>query len=86
MSLNNLIFSRKATEMVGKVLKINDIVIYESTVYPGCTEEFCVNFLEKVSNLKFNQDFCGYSPERVNLELITKTNEIKKIIQDQHLL
>jgi len=57
----------KASETVGKVLKPNDIVIYESTVYPGATEEDCVPVLEKFSNLKFNQDFfCGYSPERIN--------------------
>jgi UDP-N-acetyl-D-galactosamine dehydrogenase len=57
----------KATETVGKVLKKGDIVIYESTVYPGCTEEDCVPVLEKNSGLKFNQDFfCGYSPERIN--------------------
>lgn len=57
----------KASETVGKVLKKGDIVIYESTVYPGCTEEDCVPVLEKVSGLKFNQDFfCGYSPERIN--------------------
>jgi UDP-N-acetyl-D-galactosamine dehydrogenase len=57
----------KASETVGKVLKAGDIVIYESTVYPGCTEEDCVPVLEKFSGLKFNQDFfCGYSPERIN--------------------
>jgi UDP-N-acetyl-D-glucosamine/UDP-N-acetyl-D-galactosamine dehydrogenase len=57
----------KASETVGKVLKPGDIVIYESTVYPGCTEEDCVPILEKVSGLKFNQDFfAGYSPERIN--------------------
>lgn len=57
----------KASETVGKVLKRGDIVIYESTVYPGCTEEDCVPLLEKYSGLKFNQDFfCGYSPERIN--------------------
>jgi hypothetical protein len=57
----------KASETVGKVLKPGDIVIYESTVYPGCTEEDCVPVLEKHSSLKFNQDFfCGYSPERIN--------------------
>lgn len=57
----------KASETVGKVLKKGDIVIYESTVYPGCTEEDCVPVLEKHSGLKFNQDFfCGYSPERIN--------------------
>jgi UDP-N-acetyl-D-galactosamine dehydrogenase len=58
---------RKASETVGKVLKKGDIVIYESTVYPGCTEEDCVPVLEKFSGLKFNVDFfCGYSPERIN--------------------
>ena len=57
----------KASEMIGKVLKKDDIVIYESTVYPGATEEDCVPVLEKFSNLKFNVDFfCGYSPERIN--------------------
>ena len=57
----------RASETVGKVLKVGDIVIYESTVYPGCTEEDCVPELEKFSGLTFNQDFyCGYSPERIN--------------------
>lgn len=57
----------KASETVGKILKKGDIVIYESTVYPGCTEEDCVPVLEKFSGLTFNQDFfCGYSPERIN--------------------
>ena len=57
----------KASESIGKVLKKDDIVIYESTVYPGATEEECVPVLEKVSGLIFNQDFfCGYSPERIN--------------------
>ncbi len=57
----------KSSETVGKVLKRGDIVIYESTVYPGATEEDCVPVLERVSGLKFNEDFfCGYSPERIN--------------------
>ena len=57
----------KASESVGKVLKKGDIVVYESTVFPGATEEVCVPVLEKVSGLKFNQDFfAGYSPERIN--------------------
>jgi UDP-N-acetyl-D-galactosamine dehydrogenase len=57
----------KASETVGKVLKKGDIVIYESTVYPGATEEDCVPVLERVSGLRFNVDFfCGYSPERIN--------------------
>lgn len=57
----------KASQVVGKFLKKGDIVIYESTVYPGCTEEDCVPILEQVSGLVFNKDFfCGYSPERIN--------------------
>lgn len=57
----------KASETLGKVLKKGDIVIYESTVYPGATEEDCVPVLERVSGLVYNQDFfCGYSPERIN--------------------
>ena len=57
----------KASETIGKILKTGDIVIYESTVYPGATEEDCVPVLERVSGLTFNQDFfCGYSPERIN--------------------
>jgi len=57
----------KASESIGKVLKKDDIVIYESTVYPGATEEDCVPILEKTSGLKFNEGFfCGYSPERIN--------------------
>ena len=56
-----------SSETVGKLLNTGDIVIYESTVYPGATEEVCVPILEQQSNLKFNQDFyCGYSPERIN--------------------
>jgi len=56
-----------ASEIVGKFLKKEDLVIYESTVYPGCIEDVCVPILEKFSKLKFNQDFfCGYSPERIN--------------------
>ncbi len=57
----------RASETIGKVLKKDDIVIYESTVYPGATEEVCVPILEKASGLKFNKNFyCGYSPERIN--------------------
>jgi UDP-N-acetyl-D-galactosamine dehydrogenase len=57
----------RASETVGEALKAGDIVIYESTVYPGATEEVCVPVLERSSGLKFNQDFyCGYSPERIN--------------------
>ena len=58
---------KSSTTAIGKVLKRGDVVIYESTVYPGCTEEFCVPILEAESGLKFNVDFfCGYSPERIN--------------------
>jgi UDP-N-acetyl-D-galactosamine dehydrogenase len=71
----------KASEMLGKVIKKDDIVIYESTVYPGCTEEDCVPVLEKYSGLKFNQDFyCGYSPERINPgDKINTLTKIKKV-------
>ncbi len=56
-----------ASESIGKILKVDDIVIYESTVYPGCTEEVCVPILEEKSGLKYNEGFyCGYSPERIN--------------------
>ena len=56
-----------ASNTVGQVLKKGDVVVYESTVYPGCTEEICVPILERVSGLKFNRDFfIGYSPERIN--------------------
>ena len=71
----------KASETVGKVLKAGDTVIYESTVYPGATEEVCVPVLEKHSGLKFNQDFyCGYSPERINPgDKVNTLTKIKKI-------
>ena len=58
---------RKASETVGKLLRPGDVVVYESTVFPGCTEEKCVPVLEQMSGLRFNEDFfCGYSPERIN--------------------
>ena len=58
---------KRASESVASILKQGDIVIYESTVYPGCTEEICVPVLESVSGLQYNSDFyCGYSPERIN--------------------
>jgi UDP-N-acetyl-D-galactosamine dehydrogenase len=85
----------KASETVGKAMKSGAVVIYESTVYPGCTEEVCVPVLEKFSGLKFNQDFfCGYSPERINpgdkVNTLTKirkitsgsTPEIAKVVDD----
>ena len=76
--LNHLL---KASKMVGEVLKPGDIVIYESTVYPGCTEEDCVPVLEKFSGLKFNSDFyCGYSPERINPgDKVNTLTKIKKV-------
>ena len=71
----------KASETIGKTLNRGDIVIYESTVYPGCTEEDCVPVLEKFSGLKFNVDFfCGYSPERINPgDKVNTLTKIKKI-------
>ncbi len=71
----------KASRTVGQALKVGDLVIYESTVYPGATEEVCVPVLEQVSGLKFNQDFfCGYSPERINPgDKINTLTKIKKI-------
>ena len=71
----------KASAMLGKVIKKDDIVIYESTVYPGCTEEDCVPVLEKESGLKFNEDFyCGYSPERINPgDKVNTLTKIKKV-------
>ncbi|MDQ5930790.1 MAG: UDP-N-acetyl-D-glucosamine/UDP-N-acetyl-D-galactosamine dehydrogenase, partial [Bacteroidota bacterium] len=70
----------KASEAVGKILKYGDIVIYESTVYPGVTEEQCVPVLEKLSGLKFNVDFfAGYSPERINPG--DKEHTVEKILK-----
>jgi len=70
----------KASETIGKVLEKDDIVIYESTVYPGATEEDCVPVLEKQSGLRFNKEFfCGYSPERINPG--DKVHTVTKIIK-----
>lgn len=71
----------KASETVGKVMQPGSLVIYESTVYPGCTEEICVPVLEKFSVLRFNVDFfCGYSPERINPgDKVNTLTRIKKI-------
>ncbi|QPH38340.1 nucleotide sugar dehydrogenase [Pedobacter endophyticus] len=71
----------EASKMLGIVLKKGDIVIYESTVYPGCTEEDCVPVLEKISGLKYNIDFfCGYSPERINPgDKVNTLTKIKKV-------
>ena len=70
-----------ASQMIGGVLKKDDIVIYESTTYPGCTEEDCVPVLEEFSGLKFNEDFfCGYSPERINPgDKVNTLTKIKKV-------
>ena len=69
-----------ACKKIGKFLKKNSIVIIESTVYPGCTEDFCVPILEKISKLRFNKDFfCGYSPERINPG--DKQHTLEKIIK-----
>lgn len=70
-----------ASEMVGRLLNVGDLVIYESTVYPGCTEEDCVPVLEKKSGLTFNRDFfCGYSPERINPgDKVNTLTKIKKV-------
>ena len=71
---------KDASKIVAKYLKKKDIVVYESTVYPGCTEEACVPVLEKYSKLTFNTDFfCGYSPERINPgDKINTLTKIKK--------
>ncbi|QXU41664.1 nucleotide sugar dehydrogenase [Pedobacter sp. D749] len=71
----------EASKMIGIVLKKGDVVIYESTVYPGCTEEDCVPVLEKISGLKYNVDFfCGYSPERINPgDKVNTLTKIKKV-------
>ena len=77
----DLSFLLSACDIISKVLKVGDIVILESTVYPGCTEEDCVPILEKGSNLKYNKDFyCGYSPERINPGDVNNTlTNIKKV-------
>jgi UDP-N-acetyl-D-glucosamine/UDP-N-acetyl-D-galactosamine dehydrogenase len=70
-----------ATQGLGEILKAGDIIIYESTVYPGCTEEICVPLLEKYSGLKFNKDFfVGYSPERINPgDKMHRISNVKKV-------
>ena len=79
-NLPNLNFLISASQLVGSVLKENDIVIYESTVYPGVTEDVCVPEIEKYSGMVFNKSFyCGYSPERINPG--DKTNTIKNILK-----
>lgn len=77
----NLTHLIKASATIGKMLKSGDVVIYESTVYPGCTEDDCVPVLERESGLKFNTDFfCGYSPERINPgDKVNTFTKIKKV-------
>jgi UDP-N-acetyl-D-galactosamine dehydrogenase len=71
---------KEASKMIGKILKSNEIIIFESTVYPGCTEEVCVPIIEHNSGLKYNKDFyCGYSPERINPG--DKINTLTKIVK-----
>jgi len=78
----NLKSLKNSSKIVGKSIKKGSIVIYESTVYPSCTEEICVPILEKYSGLKFNKDFfCGYSPERINVgDSKHKLENITKIV------
>ena len=74
----NLSYLISASNLIGKALKIGNVVIFESTVFPGCTEEICVPILEKMSNLCYNKDFfCGYSPERINPG--DKKNSLKNV-------
>jgi UDP-N-acetyl-D-galactosamine dehydrogenase len=70
----------ESSKLIGAILKKKDIVVYESTVYPGCTEEICIPILEKFSKLRINKDFlCGYSPERINPG--DKINKLRNIIK-----
>jgi len=75
-------FIENASKLIGKLLSNNNIVIYESTVYPGATEEFCVPILEKMSGLEVNKDFhIGYSPERVNVgDNLNSIDKVSKIV------
>lgn len=77
----DLSYLKNASEIIGSVIKSGDLIIYESTVYPGCTEEECVPILEQISGMKFNQDFfVGYSPERINPgDKIRTLPQIKKV-------
>ena len=83
----DLSYLLSATEMVSKVLKKGDLVIYESTVYPGCTEEDCVPILERESGLIYNKDFfCGYSPERISpSDKINTLTTIKKVTSGSNI-
>jgi nucleotide sugar dehydrogenase len=78
----DLTFLESASELVGRFIEKGDIVVFESTVYPGCTEEFCIPIIEKKSTLKYNIDFfAGYSPERINPgDKVHTIKKIKKVI------
>ena len=83
----DLTLLKNASFTVGKYLKKNSVAIYESTVYPGCTEDVCIKILEKQSNLNLNKDFyCGYSPERINPgDKLKKIENIVKITSGSNL-
>ena len=73
---------RDATRAVGSYIKKGSIIIFESTVYPGCTEEVCVPILEEQSGLEYNKDFFGYGPERVNPgDKVNTVSKITKIVR-----
>ena len=78
-----------ACKMLGKIIKRGDVIICESTVYPGCTEEKCVPIIEKFSRLKLNKDFCGYSPERINpgdkIHTITNVKKLYLVLHQKLL-
>ena len=76
---------RKATELLCKVIKRNDIIVYESTVYPGCTEEFCGQIIEKTGLISGEDFYLGYSPERINPgDKINTLEKIDKLVSSQN--
>ena len=76
----DLSYLAEASKLVGKLIQNNNIIVFESTVYPGCTEEFCIPIIEKHSNLKYKQDFhCGYSPERISPG--SENSDLKSIVK-----
>ena len=83
----DLKFILNATKNISKLIKKNSIIVYESTVFPGCTEEVCVPIIERISKLKFNKDFfCGYSPERINVgDSKHKLQNITKIVSGSNI-
>ena len=86
-NIPDLSIIKNATKNLAKIIKKNDIVIYESTVYPGVTEDICMPIIEKYSRLRFNTDFfCGYSPERINPgDKKRKINSIKKVVAGSNI-